>query len=88
MKSKMMSVLGTLLMSAAILTPALVASSPAAAQVEIRVALPVWTVREEPSYRRYWTERYPERPYVVFEKRDKDEQRAYWTWRHNHPDHD
>jgi Ni/Co efflux regulator RcnB len=45
-----------------------------------------WDDREDHAYRGYLEERHREyRP--LTEMRAK-QQRAYWNWRHNHPDHD
>jgi len=45
-----------------------------------------WDDNEDRSYRVYLTERHREyHPFVELKVRD---QRAYWNWRHSHPDHD
>jgi hypothetical protein len=44
-----------------------------------------WDDREDRSYRLYLSEHHRQyRPYVQIKVSD---QRNYWTWRHNHPDH-
>ncbi len=43
-----------------------------------------WDDNEDRSYRLYLGERHREyRPFVELKAKD---QRAYWNWRHNHPD--
>ena len=45
-----------------------------------------WDDNEDRSYRVYLSERHREyRPFVEIKVK---EQRAYWNWRHSHPDHD
>jgi len=45
-----------------------------------------WDDREDHSYRVYLTQRHREyHPFIELRER---EQRAYWNWRHSHPDHD
>jgi hypothetical protein len=45
-----------------------------------------WDDREDRSYRIYLSEHHREyRPFVEIKVKD---QRNYWTWRHEHPDHD
>jgi Ni/Co efflux regulator RcnB len=45
-----------------------------------------WDDREDHAYRGYLQERHIDyRPLAEMRAR---EQRAYWKWRHNHPDHD
>jgi hypothetical protein len=43
-----------------------------------------WDHGEDVAYRRYWGERHE--PYRDFNKLNKEEQRDYWNWRHDHPD--
>lgn len=45
-----------------------------------------WDDREDHSFRIYLGERH--REYRPFAKLKVKEQRAYWNWRHDHPDHD
>ena len=100
MRNKITRVLGTLLMSAAIVVPALIASTPAVSQ-EVHVAVPVpdvhvtvpvpvvhvWSDSEEPYYHRYWVKTYPNQAVVVpYKTRKQAEQDAYWEWRRNNPD--
>jgi hypothetical protein len=45
-----------------------------------------WDDNEDRVYRQYLVERHRDyRPFVEVKEKD---QRAYWTWRHSHPDHD
>lgn len=43
-----------------------------------------WNDREERAYRMWLAERRYE--YREFSRLNKEEQRDYWNWRHNHPD--
>ena|SRR5690349_22810196 len=45
-----------------------------------------WNDREDRFYRQYLGERH--REYRPFAEMKEKEQRAYWKWRHRHPDHD
>lgn len=45
-----------------------------------------WGRDEDGAYHRYWNERREQ--YRDYNKLDKDEQKNYWNWRHDHPDHD
>ncbi len=42
-----------------------------------------WDTREDAAYRRWETERQIQ--HVEYERRNDQDQRAYWTWRHQHP---
>jgi hypothetical protein len=42
-----------------------------------------WDSREERAYRRWEAEQRME--HVAYERRAADQQRAYWNWRHSHP---
>jgi hypothetical protein len=42
-----------------------------------------WDSREDQAYRRWEAERRVE--HVEFTRRNADDQRAYWTWRHSNP---
>ena len=44
-----------------------------------------WTERENRAYRR-WNEERREREYRDFTRIDRERQREYWRWRHDHPD--
>jgi hypothetical protein len=41
-----------------------------------------WSDREEPYYERW--EHDTHRDHVVWDQRSPDDQRAYWSWRHDH----
>ena len=45
-----------------------------------------WNDHEDRAYRSYLVERH--RNYIVYGKQHRGEQRHYWKWRHEHPDHD
>jgi len=47
----------------------------------------VWNDEEVVYYQRWCDETHHDRN-RDFRKLSKDEQREYWTWRHNHGDHD
>jgi TPR repeat protein len=46
-----------------------------------------WDQREDSAYRR-WMKEERHRSYRPFETLNAKEQREYWKWRHEHPDHD
>jgi len=43
-----------------------------------------WDRNEDVVYRGYLTDRH--QPYRDYKKLNKDEQKDYWNWRHDHPD--
>lgn len=43
-----------------------------------------WNDREDRAYRMWLAERHYE--YREYVRLNKEEQREYWNWRHNHPD--
>jgi hypothetical protein len=45
-----------------------------------------WDRHEDGAYRRYLGERHEQ--YRDYNKLDKDHQKDYWNWRHDHPDSD
>jgi hypothetical protein len=45
-----------------------------------------WDDNEDRFYRQYLTQKH--RAYRTFAEMKQKEQRAYWNWRHSHPDHD
>jgi hypothetical protein len=47
----------------------------------------VWNDDEIVYYNRWANETHRD-PHRDFRKLNKDEQKEYWTWRHNHGDHD
>jgi hypothetical protein len=44
----------------------------------------VWDRNEDVVYRSYWAERHE--PYRDYNRLNKDEQKDYWNWRHDHQD--
>jgi hypothetical protein len=78
---------------AVVLAGALVAMAPAGARgqsVSVRVYdshhhdYHNWDDREDRSYRRYVAERHWQ--YREYQRQSSRRQRAYWEWRHSHPD--
>jgi hypothetical protein len=45
-----------------------------------------WDDREDRAYRSYYVEQ--RRPYIVYRRMRRPDQRLYWKWRHEHPDRD
>ena len=43
-----------------------------------------WDHGEDRAYRGYWNERHE--PYRNYKSLNKDDQKRYWDWRHDHPD--
>ena len=43
-----------------------------------------WDSREEAAYRRWEAEQRYE--HMTYDRRQVEQQRAYWTWRHSHPE--
>jgi hypothetical protein len=88
---------GSLVLTAALAAPAAIngAAGPrpnAPQEVQVRVYdhdhrdYHNWDGNEDRSYRLYLSERHREyRPYAEIKVKD---QRSYWNWRHEHPDHD
>lgn len=85
---------GSFILAAALVTPAVAfAAAPAQdASVSVRVYDPVhkdyhnWDDREDKAYRQYLTEQHIK--YRDYKHATASRQRAYWKWRHDHPDHD
>lgn len=46
----------------------------------------VWNKQEDRAYRQWLKENH--RKYEGFEKLREEDQKSYWTWRHEHPDKD
>lgn len=86
--------IGSFLLAAALLTPtiAMAAAGPQDAGVTVRVYDPGhkdyhnWDDREDKAYRQYLTDQHMK--YHDYKHISKAQQRAYWNWRHDHPDHD
>jgi hypothetical protein len=45
-----------------------------------------WDGYENQEYHAYWNERHER--YRDYKRLNKDEQRNYWSWRHDHDNHD
>jgi hypothetical protein len=86
--------IASLFLAAAIVAPLSVvtAAAPQDANVQIRVYdrghhdYHNWDDREDRAYRGFLTERH--RGYLKYNRQNRKMQRAYWNWRHEHPDHD
>lgn len=86
--------LNSLALAAALVVPAGLAVSTAQAQVSVGVRIydPIhkdyhhWDDREDRAYRSWFVERHEN--YRDYKRLKKDQQRTYWQWRHDHPDHD
>ncbi len=82
--------IGSLLLAAAMVAPALVVTEAKAQEVQVRVYdkghgdYHNWDDREDHAYRRYLGERH--REYVEYNHQNERAQRNYWNWRHSHPD--
>jgi hypothetical protein len=96
MQSTYRYLLGSLVLTAALAAPAAInaAAGPrpnAPQELQVRVYdsnhhdYHNWDSNEDRSYRLYLNERHREyHPYAEIKAKD---QRSYWTWRHQHPDH-
>jgi len=69
---------GQLLLVAVLMTPLF--GTGCATHRRVRVA--VWTQSEQPYYTRW--EHDTHRHHVDYDRRDRNDQRAYWKWRHHH----
>jgi hypothetical protein len=84
------SLLCSLLLAAVMISP--VAISGCAARASSRVYDPYyndyhsWDHHEENYYQRWETDTL--RGHRDFDKRDKNDQKEYWNWRHGHSDND
>jgi hypothetical protein len=86
--------ISSILLAAVITVPVavVVAASPQEAGVQVRVYdrdhkdYHNWDDHEDRAYRGYLSEQH--RDYREYNKQNAKEQRNYWKWRHNHPDHD
>jgi hypothetical protein len=81
--------LGTISLGVALLLPVLLTGC--AEHATVRVYDPyyndyhAWNDHEAVYYRQWVAE--TRRPYRDFRKLPPPDQREYWAWRHNHPDH-
>jgi hypothetical protein len=77
--------MGTILLAAATLAP--LALSGCAARVRVyddyHADYHYWDGREDRAYRAWLAERHYE--YREYARLNREEQREYWNWRHNHP---
>ena len=86
--------IGSLVLSAAIIAPPVVVSSAKAQDAEVHIRVydrdhkdyHDWDEREDRAYRHYLADR--RRDYIEFKRLNRREQREYWNWRHEHPDRD
>jgi hypothetical protein len=86
--------ISSLILSAALVAPtvAFAAARPQEASVQVRVYdrdhkdYHNWDDREDHAYRAYLIENH--RSYREYGRQNRAQQRAYWNWRHEHPDHD
>jgi hypothetical protein len=84
--------IGSMILAGALITPSvsLAAARPQDAGVSVRIYDPVhkdyhnWDDREDKAYRRYLAEQ--KISYRDYKHLTASRQRAYWTWRHEHPD--
>jgi hypothetical protein len=84
--------IGSMILAAALVTPtvALAAALPQDAAVQVRVYdrdhkdYHNWDDREDHAYRQYLTDNH--RAYRTYDHQNRSTQRAYWNWRHDHPD--
>jgi hypothetical protein len=84
--------IGSLLLAAAVVAPALVVSDAKAQEVQVRVYdrhykdYHNWNDHEDHAYRVYLGEHH--RDYRAYDRQSHKDQDNYWKWRHQHPDHD
>jgi len=84
--------IGSLLLAAASVVPALVVTEAHAQQVSVRVYdrdhrdYHNWDDHEDRAYRRYLAEEH--RSYREYHRQHHKVQKHYWNWRHSHPEHD
>ncbi len=86
------NLIGSLVLSAVFFAPAIVVPTAKAQEAEVQVRVfdmdhhdyHNWDDREDHAYRRYLAEQH--RDYIEYKKLKSRDQRAYWNWRHDHPD--
>ena len=87
---KFSAYVGSFVLAAA--TLAIPAGAVAQVGVSVRIYDPIhkdyhpWDDREDRAYRAYWTDQHKD--YREYKVLNKNEQRDYWKWRHNHLDKD
>jgi hypothetical protein len=85
-------IISSLFLSAALVAPVAITANAAPQSVSVRVYdrdhkdYHNWDDRETKSYQTFRQE-HPKYK-VTFGKNKRSEQRTYWNWRHEHPDHD
>lgn len=85
---------GPLLLVAAVVPAALIATEANAQEATVQVRVydrnhkdyHNWDDREDRSYRNYLSEQHKD--YREYNKQNRKEQDHYWNWRHSHPDRD
>jgi hypothetical protein len=88
------NLIGSLVLSAVIFAPAVVVPTAKAQEASVQVRIydkdhhdyHNWDDHEDRAYRRYLAEQ--RRDYIEYKKLNSRDQRAYWNWRHDHPDRD
>lgn len=75
---------GTIFLVAASLAPLAISGCAARVYDEYHSDYHHWNDREERAYRMWLAERHYE--YREYARLNKEEQRDYWNWRHNHPE--
>jgi hypothetical protein len=84
--------LSSLFLGAALIAPMAIVANAAPQGISVRVYdrdhkdYHNWDDREDRSYVAFRTE-HPKYN-VKFTKTSRSQQKTYWTWRHEHPDHD
>jgi hypothetical protein len=80
--------MSTILLAAASLAPLAISGCAARVRVydEYQSDYHYWNDHEDRAYRRWLAERHYE--YREYARLNKEEQRDYWDWRHNHHDAD
>jgi hypothetical protein len=84
--------LGSVFLTAAMIAPMAITASAAPQAVSVRIYdrdhkdYHNWDDREDRSYQLFHAD-HPKYK-VTYRKANRRQQREYWTWRHEHPDHD
>jgi type III secretory pathway component EscR len=94
MMKRMHRYVGPLVLAAAMVAPALLATKANAQEATVQVRVydrnhkdyHNWDDREDRAYRNYLSEQH--RDYREYNRQNRKEQNHYWNWRHSHPDHD
>ena len=91
---RMNAYIGSLLLAAAVIAPAVVVSDAKAQEAVVQVRVydrnhkdyHNWDTHEDHAYRGYLVEHHQE--YREYNRQNHRDQDNYWKWRHQHPDHD